>query len=278
MEQREAEVRLRRILARAADFASARTVGIFGHDGSTPRFFASGVLVSVSGDALLLSAAHALRHMRVSGDWAVSGTGLNGQAVEPVPLHDGKVAISTPTVRSDPTTDPHDIGVMLLSKDTASRLAQNWSFATPSDIDLRHVADPDSWYCVLGIPKANVSTNHDAFEIDCEVLPLGTRWFTGDSTQLRDYDPEINILLDYSDRVVLPEGRVVPSVEPYGMSGCGIWSLRTDSANEGSSSSPCTLVGIQHAWFREAGAIRGTYLGHAAGLASSRPMRSSGTE
>lgn len=237
----------------------SHTVPIFRETEEKALNFGSGVLVRVEGKPFLLTAGHVLDEVVTSKDVIGLSTGETG--TQGVQLLWEAYATNIPPGTARPHNDFLDVGAIRLRQDVAEALADR--FASEDLVETRDNELQGNLYLVLGFPgsskkrkwfKGTAQANSFSYATSLYRLARGTP---------RGYDPEVEVLVDYSKGNNLsPSFHKVMASDPYGMSGCGIWKLfSSEPRRETWDATTVRLVGLTHTYSRTLAIIRGTRIG-----------------
>jgi len=118
------------------------------------------------------------------------------------------------------------------------------------------------FFLVTGFPTGSV----DRDEVNREranIARLLTVPFKGTNEEIEHFVPESHIVLEYDANARHTSGNAIPPPKAPGLSGCGIWYLPTPFGMHGWSRRDIHLVGVQTAWHRSRGYLKGTIIAHA---------------
>lgn len=205
-----------------------------------PKATGSGVLIEYEGDKFLISAAHVLENAEEISYilLGVDAQRLGGQLfLSELPHHI--------TNRED---DYFDIAAMKLDDETIAILGRSeLRFLPARRIERTHLIGVDNIYLTFGFPARKARLKYKNV---VEALVLETNAVAEESCY-RNYGitTKSNIISKYlrSQLFRLPNSLLRKGVKPYGISGCGLWAVKSfeQVANK---PIPTALVGILTTW------------------------------
>ncbi len=206
----------------------------------TPRPHGSGVFIEYSDTKYLVSAAHVLEN-HYDKTYIILD-------VDTLYLGGTLFISKLPTSCKKRDDDYFDIAVLKLDKKTLDILANhNVDFVKQERLEINHKADDLSLYLTLGFPAAKTDLR---FKDTIEALAMET----GVVVKEKTYDKyrittKTNIVAKYNRSGLFTNKNplIHSGVKPYGISGCGLWSVKTLKP-ENNQSIPTTLVGILTTW------------------------------
>jgi len=203
----------------------------------------TGILLAIADSVFLVSAAHVLKHA-VDGQVWINPV-ANGSRM--LPLEKMEVALSSDRSRVD-------FGFIRLPEGAASELASSKKLVRIHDVD--GAAPAAHWYAVLGYPKELNVDKHTESSVPSTPMYYSTRLHDVARDPLADFDPAINLALEYpvygSGEPVTRKLTTMPDVR--GMSGAGIWRLyRHGDRALGWSEDQIQIAGVLHTRTGESG-------------------------
>jgi hypothetical protein len=203
----------------------------------------SGLLLAIDDSVFLVSAAHVLKHAIDGQVW------INPVAdgAKMIPLEKMKVVLTNDRFKVD-------FGFIKLPDAPARELATAKKFIHVHDVDISLPAG--YWYAVLGYPHELNVYRHTEASVPSRPMYYATRLHNVTKDPLTDFDPAINLALEYpiygSGEAVTRKLSTIPDAR--GMSGSGIWRLYrySDEALEWSKEQ-IRIAGVLHTRTGESG-------------------------
>lgn len=140
-----------------------------------------------------------------------------------------------------------DLAVAKLHESTVHYINGVYRYVQLAELMSKHDPRHDevtAFYLLIGFPSAHVFPDQDG--IPCiESWTYRTFRYLGDYLKVKDYDPNIHIIVAYERDSTSPDGQIV---QPLGMSGCGLWYVGNPFSDTVVTVDDVKLVGIQGAW------------------------------
>jgi hypothetical protein len=160
---------------------------------------------------------------------------LEGEQIDTVPPPEGR------------DHDRLDAAIMLLSEKTASAIACNHPFLGPKDLDLDGCSSPEDQYAFIGYPQSRFRRR-----------PGNRAKFAGEMLRLSgaseakyrhlELDGSTHVIANYDAKTLVDShGKVITPPDLHGLSGGGIWTLRTKQSDSVGFHVP-ELAGIAIEW------------------------------
>jgi hypothetical protein len=211
----------------------------------------SSVPIKVDSKRFLFTAAHVLDDQdlphHVYGRTLKGRTplvDLEGERIETVPPREGR------------DLDKVDAAILLLSDDAANAIAANHPFLGPEDLDVGGRSTSEDRYAFIGYPQSRFRRrpeNRTKFTGAMFQLPGAAE----DKYQELGLDASTHVIANYNlKNLVDSEGRQITPPNPRGVSGGGIWTLKTKESAAVGFHDP-KLAGIAIEWKRQANAMVG---------------------
>lgn len=208
-----------------------KSVAVFLSDGGSNQF--SGILLKAQDRYFSITAGHCIQDIRDASSLRISTFERQSPGVIVEPLHFGRIP-------------EQDLGLIELRFDKAKELNASW--IDLSSINSNH-ASPGAHVCMLGFPSQLISAQGGEEHI---ASPQGFLYFslvtsrTPSAVLRRAPDPQYDFFVEWErDNVVIPEsGTPLPSINPEGMSGCGVFVIHPPSTGQVWSPTSMRLAGI----------------------------------
>jgi hypothetical protein len=225
----------------------------------TPESIASGVLVDVGPEPVMLTAAHvADRYYR--GEYLVTLRGKDGRGT--IPLGPPMMLRSPRGEDPDRHDDPFDIAILRFPPEIQKALRDQFTPA-PARMLVNDRGDGTTFYAAWGFPRKLSPTK--ALMSSLHINPMYTVGLLAnpDVQMTPPYAPDVELLLRYEPGED-PEGNHVEPLDPDGMSGCGLWRItRRPRPGTAWTVDDVALVGVVHTLNKEPSLLRSTQIHYA---------------
>ncbi len=160
--------------------------------------------------------------------------------------------------------DVVDLGYLIFDRETSAQLASCYHFIRFQDVDFRDAFVDNSMYILFGFPGEDIHTSHSSGTFTYKPTQIVANLYRDERGPLDTFDPAINVAFHFHESVALAwPGRLFENQDPSGMSGCGIWRIVRNLSQLGEwTVDDMRLVGIEHTWNWEAGALIGSRIGY----------------
>lgn len=236
-QQSRVEAFCNRLFSMAASSIELATVPIAHIDNDRLIEIRSGVLLQIDQMKLLVTAGHGLvDHLNAGRPPYIV---MSKEKLHPIALiHEHFWTTNDASV---------DLAVAQLHDSTVAYLSDQYRYlrltAMMSKNDRRH---DRSFYVLAGYPSARIET--DEQQIDCaHNWKYLTYRFTGDYSEVTNYNPDLHLILRYERGSRSTEGKII---QPRGLSGCGVWSVGDPLCSKLLTPDDLRLVAIQTAWHK----------------------------
>lgn len=217
-----------------------------------PRPHGSGVFIEYKDTKYLVSAAHVLEN-HYDKTYVILG-------VDSLVLGGTLFISKLPTGCKKRDDDYLDIAVLKLDQTTIDKLTtHNVEFVKHERLDINHKASELSLYLTFGFPAAKTDLR---FKDTVEAMAMETgvveseKWYAKYSISSID-----NIIAKYNRSGLFTNKNplIHTGVKPFGISGCGLWSITTMKPEKGKVI-PTTLVGILTTWISQDSKMIATHI------------------
>lgn len=254
---------LRRVRDTAFENLTRCTFPFYARQDGKYILLGSGVLVAIGQKHLGITAAHVLDDIGRCLKYSLPVLIPPGKFGQPlIRLTKFDTFRSTLPPSGERKDDYVDIGIIDFPDDLILKLKKTRRFLNISEIDLWGRIGPESRYLIFGYPKAGSETDDEKRSVSYEAMPYATIPYSVETVELPCFQKDIEIVVAFkpetsSDQDGEPSG----TLEPKGISGCGIWRLIEDVADcERWQPDMLKLVGIEHTWHKPAQVLRGTQI------------------
>jgi hypothetical protein len=156
-----------------------------------------------------------------------------------------------------------DLAILRLEPKAVDRLVPDYRFLR---LDRVRIFPPQPgegpFFLVTGFPYATVDVDEESRR-RANISRYLTMPYQGANETIDDFLPESHIVLEYSQVSNHTSGHIGPPPTAPGLSGCGMWYLRTPYGTDRWTNADVELVGIQTSWHRARGYVKGTIISHA---------------
>lgn len=127
----------------------------------------------------------------------------------------------------DRSRNPIDISVIDLDEKQAARLT-GYHFFLPEKIEHRHsLRSPDCHYAFVGYPANKNDGKFKATEVGTHLLRYCGKSITPDQHAKLNRPCETHLGIVFDKNSIGSDGKAFTAPDPYGISGCPVWSLGT---------------------------------------------------
>ncbi len=211
----------------------------------------SGVLVRISDEIFLLTAAHVV-------DWSERGALCIPSNAGIVPIEGFVVSVETPkgVTRSK---DKIDLAYYKLSKSLAASLHQSLHPLERSNLWLTDNTLNDDIYTFSGFPISKSRSKEKT--VSTELFSYSGHAAIDEKYENLGYDKDTNIVINYRlKKAVSPDGVKINPPHPRGISGGGIFRWPKDVGRHSLQELQRSLVGIAHTYLKQQNCLIGTRL------------------
>lgn len=205
-----------------------------------PRPHGSGVFIEYKETKYLVSAAHVLENHYDKTFLILDDNNLK---------LGGTLFVSELPIGCEKRDDDYtDIAVMKLDQMSIDKLSKhNIDFLKQERLDTNHKVDEHTNYIIFGFPAAKTDLR---FKNTVEAIAMETGVVESEKCYTKYHLTSTdNIIAKYNRRGLFSNKNPIihTGVNPYGISGCGLWSV-TNMKPEKGKVIPTTLVGILTTW------------------------------
>lgn len=217
-----------------------------------PRPHGSGVFIEYNDTKYLVSAAHVLEN-HYDKTYIILG-------VDSLVLGGTLFISKLPTGCKKRNDDYFDIAVLKLDEKTLTELFKHKvDFVKQERLDSNHNANKLSLYLTFGFPAAKTDLR---FKDSVEAMAKETGVIESEKCYLKyGITSTDNIIARYNRSGFFTNKNplIHTGVKPYGISGCGLWSVTTMKPENGKAV-PTTLVGILTTWISQDSKMIATHI------------------